>query len=68
MSEFSMVYYNNLLSIGPVIMLMVAFGEIEVTLPPVRSLGAGVSLICFALHANLTLDPNSTREPCDIAH
>ena len=33
MSELSMVYYNNFLSIGPVIVLMVAFGEIEVTDP-----------------------------------
>ena len=30
MSEFSMVFYNNLLSIGPVVLLMVVFGEFEV--------------------------------------
>ena len=30
MSEFSMVYYNNLLSIGPILVLMAVFGEFEV--------------------------------------
>ena len=30
MSEFSMVYYNNLLSIGPVLVLMALFGEFQV--------------------------------------
>lgn len=29
LSEFSMVYYNNLLSIVPLAILMVAFGEVE---------------------------------------
>ena len=30
MTEFSMVYYTNLLSIGPVLMLMALFGEFQV--------------------------------------
>ena len=30
MTEFSMVYYNNLLSIGPVLLLMALFGEFQV--------------------------------------
>mmetsp|Transcript_6321 Transcript_6321/g.13954 ORF Transcript_6321/g.13954 Transcript_6321/m.13954 type:complete len:367 (-) Transcript_6321:835-1935(-) len=32
MTEFSMVYYNNLLSIGPILILMLGYGEV-ITLP-----------------------------------
>lgn len=37
MSEFSMVYYNNLLSIGPILLLMWTFGEFK-TLPDQKAL------------------------------
>lgn len=38
LSEFSMVYYNNLLSIGPVLILIAVFGEMPWTQPALHNL------------------------------